>query len=366
MHVLYNALQAGNRSGTGTYTEELARRLPGLAEDTGVSIVWPQTEPIPPDIGGAVIRQPVRGALSRIHYDQHGFPKEARRIGAGLLHYPANAGALRPGIPQVITVTDVSFMRNPAWFRADRAAYYRFFVPRAARCAARIIALSEAAAGEIAGVLRFPRGRIDVTPCGVDERFRPAGEAERERVRGAYNLPARFFLYAGTHEPRKNLPRLIAAWSAIAEKTDLDLVLAGRSGWKTSAIRRAAARSPHRERIHFCGFIESADLPAVLSAAGVFVYPSLYEGFGLPVLEAMACGTAVITSSVSSLPEVAGDAALLVPPADADALAESLLTCANEPSLCGELRAKGLVRARSFTWERTAALTVEAYRHALA
>jgi len=367
MRVLLNGLQAGNRSGTGRYTMELARRLPGLANDVEVSIFWPSDIAAPAPIHS--VKTPfVIGnagtATARIWLDQVGICRIARDTGAELLHFPANIGLLHRKARSVLTIHDLSFFRNPDWYRFERAAYYRFAVKRSARMASRLIADSAATARDLREFLNVPDDRIDVVPLGVDESFRPAVDEDKERVRRKYSLPPRFFLFIGTLEPRKNLVRLIEAWTRISADCDQDLVLAGRRGWKVEPILEAISRSSTKQRIHLPDFVAQEDLPALLSTASTFVWPSLWEGFGLPPLEAMACGTPVITSNTSSLPEVVGAAALKVDPEDVHALADAMKRLAVDPALRAQLSAAGLKRAAEFTWEQTARLTLDAYQKA--
>ena len=182
-------------------------------------------------------------------------------------------------------------------------------------------------------------------------------------------MPQRFVLHLGTLEPRKNLARLVEAFARarqqLPECDDLKLVLAGGKGWDYDDIFATVERLGLQEHVLFPGYVADADLPWFYRAATVFAYPSLLEGFGLPVLEAMACGTPVITSAVSSLPEVAGDAALLVDPMSVDALADALVRVLSDAALAGKMRRKGLLQAGRFSWQRTAAETVAVYRAAL-
>ena len=389
MRVLFNGLQAGNRSGTGRCVAELARRLPGLADDVEVAVLWPRHVPLAPDAEDACVLVDSRSPLQRLWHDQFGVRALRRRMEAGVVHFPANVGPLLAMDGAVLTVHDLSFLRGPQWYRPDRAAYYRYAVRRSARLAARVIVDSQATAADVVELLGVPEDRIDVVPLGVGDEFRcgchaqaPSlgvrgqdgpGHAQTEFGRGTqprlqtgvrerYRLPERFFLFVGTLEPRKNLVRLIDAFTRIAPGCEHDLVLAGRDGWKVAPIRAAAAASPQARRIHFPGFVADEDLPAVLSAAHALVWPSLYEGFGLPPLEAMACGTPVVTSNTSSLPEVVGDAALQVDPYDVDALADAMRAVATDAALRNDLADKGAHRAAQFTWDRTAQLTLDTYR----
>ena len=199
----------------------------------------------------------------------------------------------------------------------------------------------------------------------MDRHFGPASPEEITRVKEKYRLPKSFYLFVGTLEPRKNIPCVIEAWDLISSDSTSDLVIAGRDGWKTGPIRKAASKVRQPNRIHFPGFIESEDLPALLSGAEAFVWPSLWEGFGLPPLEAMACGTPVVTSDESSLPEVVADAAITVSPEDVDMIANAMRALLVHEDLRETLRERALKRAAEFTWKRTAELTYEAYRRAL-
>lgn len=363
MRVLLNALQAGNRSGTGRYTLELMHALMAR-NDIDLSVAWP-LDALPDSVprGLQVLGQ--RGsAVSRIIADQWTFP---RRYSSSfhLLHYPANVGPLQGSGRNILTVHDLSFCHHPEWFTRSRAAYYRFAVPASARRAARIIADSEATRNDLVTLARVPEDRIDVVPLGVSENFQPADATAQAAVRTRYHLPERFFLFMGTLEPRKNLPRLVEAWSSLADVIPEDLVLAGRWGWRREELMAALVKSGQRERIHLTDYIAYADLPAVISAARAFVWPSLFEGFGLPPLEAMACGTPVLTSNTSSLPEVVGDAALLVDPKSPAEIAHGLRRLSEDNNLRADLAQRGRTRAATFTWQRTAEETVATYRRAL-
>lgn len=368
MIVLLNALQAGNRSGTGRYTTELARWLPVLADDLDFVVLWPRHVPHPHIETAhreAFLLCDARTSLRRLYIDQIGVHGVRARAGANVVHYPASVGCLTPIHNAVVTVHDLSFLHEPRWFRPGHAAYYRYAVGRTARLAERVIADSQVTAQDLNEKLGIPRDRIDVVPLGVDERYRPAPPEAVVSVRTKYALPKRFFLYLGTLEPRKNLVRVIEAWSRIATACPLDLVIAGRQGWRSRPIARAIAAATRPERVRCPGFIAEEDLPALLSAAEAFVWPSLWEGFGLPPLEAMACGTPVLTSNVSSLPEVVGDAALMVDPYDIEAIAEGMLRLAEDAALRDQLRSLGLQRAAQYTWRRTAQGAIDTYRAVL-
>lgn len=370
MLVLLNALQAGNRSGTGRYTAELARCLPHACAKLDIDLVvaWPQ-EITRLDSGrpgpAQVLIRPAKSNARRLFYDQFGVRRDATRTGARLVHYPANIGNLIKMPKTVLTLHDLAFFRHPEWFPANRAAYYRWGAQRSVNLAHRVITVSQATADDLQELLGVSRERIDVIPEGVDKSFRPASQDAQRAARVKYRLPEAFLLYIGALEPRKNLVRAIRAWSHAAPTQPFDLVLAGRDAWKTQPIYDAARQSPYSNRIHFPGFIAPDDMAAVISAAHAFVWPSLREGFGLPPLEAMACGVPVLTSNTSSLPEVVGDAALLVDPFDEVAIAAGIEQIAGNADLRNRLREKGIERASQFTWERAARETAQSYQTAL-
>lgn len=358
MRVLINGMQAGNNSGTGRYTEELIRHLVALEADLDLTVWWPLGVAPGPWAQAVTLVTHARTAWGRLRLE-----RMVQRTGHDfdVVHYPASIGPLDGGANVVVTVHDCIFMRHPDWFRWERAEYYRWAGCRSARRAARVVADSEATAYDLRELMGVQPGRIDVVPLGVDRQFQPVAQSERAAVRQQYRLPSEFMLYVGTLEPRKNIARLIRAWDRVADGLAEDLVIAGRAGWKTEEIADALEGARHQSRIHLCGFIEQEDLPAVIGAARSFVWPSLFEGFGLPVLEAMACGVPVLTSNNSSLPEVAGEGALLVDPESDDAVAEGLQRISSDDLLRARLAAAGLARAAEFTWERTAKQTLAVY-----
>ncbi|MCC6142723.1 MAG: glycosyltransferase family 4 protein [Candidatus Hydrogenedentes bacterium] len=364
MHVMINALQAGNRSGTGRYTTELVHALASLPDAPELTAIWPDTAPCPEVPNIRFIQRPAR-ANQRILFDQWGMLELRERLGADVVHYPANFSPATMLRNLVLTVHDLSFLHYPGWFRVDRALYYRHAIRRSVRQAKHIIADSLATKQDLCDFLDVPECGVTVIPLGVSPDYAPVGPDVREQIRGKYGLPRSFFLFVGTLEPRKNLPRLVAAFDAVAGKVPQDLVIVGRPGWKTGAIDEAIAAARHRDRIHLPGFVASEDLPALLGNAHAFVWPSLLEGFGLPPLEAMACGVPVLSSNTSSIPEVCGEAALLVNPLHVDDIADGLRRLSQEEGLCQRLSEAGRARAARFTWRRTATATLSVYQSAL-
>ena len=278
------------------------------------------------------------------------------RKGRGsLLWSPSITGPLAVA-DQVVTIFDIAPLDHPEWFRSGFSGYYSYVVPRIARRAKRIIAISEYTKERIVAICGVPPEKVEVTLLAADARFSPTA-ADPARV-AALGLPtARYLLALGSIEPRKNVPALIRAWGRVQDRipADISLVLAGGSG--RASIFGSVDLEPLPPRVHFTGHVADEALPALLAGATGFCYPSIYEGFGLPPLEAMASGVPVITSNLTSLPEVVGDAGLLVDPHSVDSIAEALLRLGTDDGLRAGLSAKGLERNRRFSWDVAAART---------
>jgi len=254
---------------------------------------------------------------------------------------------------------DLIPLDRPEWFSPRFAAWYKWLLPRLAKQVRHIIAVSEFTKHRVVELLAVPHEKVTVIPNGVDERFSPRPEEEILCMRQSLGItcPA-YLLYVGNLEPRKNLQRLLQAW-AIAQSSlppEIELVVAGAKG--SSLVFEECSLGALPARVQFTGYVADEQLPALYAGSLALVYPSLYEGFGLPPLEAMACGTPVVTSANTSLPEVVGDAAILVDAEDAESIADAIIRIASGDSLRGELRRRGLQRAKEFTWERTAEQTL--------
>ncbi len=303
----------------------------------------------------------------RIAWEQLVQPWALHRARVDLLHALAFVAPLVTRVPTVTTIHDLSFIRFPERFRPANRLYLSVMTRLSCRRARRLIAVSQATADELVRLLDVSSERIDVVPHGVDHtRFRPLPSNLVEAFRREKGLPERFVLFLGTLEPRKNLTTLIEAFSrAEAVRQGVCLVIAGGKGWYFHEIFQRVEELDLTDAVRFPGFVPSAELPLWYNAATVFVYPSVYEGFGMPLLEAMACSTPVIGSDASCLPEVVGDAGPLVAPHDVIALADSLDRILADAEWRADLSRKGLQRASTFTWKATAAATVASYRRAL-
>jgi glycosyltransferase involved in cell wall biosynthesis len=266
----------------------------------------------------------------------------------------------------ILTVHDLAFLIHPECADERLAAYLGRVVPRSALRADFIVTDSESTRNDVICLLDVNADRVFVVPGGVSSAFTPADDQRVTAVRSTYDLPLPYILAVGVIEPRKNLPRLIDAFTRFKVRTGAphELVIAGGRGWLSEETYRRAAQSTFEPDIRFTGYVPDDDLRALYTGAEVFVYPSLYEGFGLPVLEAMACGAPVICSNTSSLPEVASGAAELVGPEDPDEIATALETVTSNGELRSSLRARGTARAAEYTWERAARQLLDVYAHA--
>lgn len=361
---------AGYRSaGIHGYIVELLRRLPQAdATIRYTAFTSLASSRLVSGMKVRAARWPTARPVVRILWEQLAQPWAAASERLALLHGLAFVAPLARSCPTVVTVHDLSFALFPEFFRGANAAYLRIFTSISCRRATRVIAVSENTRADVMRLYRVPGERIEAIPHGVDPAFHPHPASEVAEFRRSHSLPDRLVLFVGTLEPRKNLVKLVEAFGKLRARTtqDVKLVLAGGKGWYYDSIFATVERLDLRNQVIFAGYVPNEELPMWYNAADVFAFPSRYEGFGMPVLEAMACGTPVVTARTSSLPEVAGDAALTVPPDDTGALADALHRALQDAALRQQMRAQGIARAAQFTWEETARRTAAAYRRALA
>lgn len=282
-----------------------------------------------------------------------------QQVGKSLLWSPSNTGPLSVE-RQVVTIHDVVPLDHPEWLNRTFSALYRFVVPRLVRKVRVVITISEFTRNRILEVIKLDPERVVVVPNGVDKRFSPCTMEEVDRVVTLLGIPSPHYVLAlGSIEPRKNLTRLLEAWSRCSQELpeDVWLVLAGAKGKRLVFRDVNITRLP--PRVYVAGHVPDEFLPELYSGALVFAYPSLYEGFGLPPLEAMSCGTATLTGNRTALPEVVGDSALVVDPYDTDALADGITRLVSDQGLREALSQQGRRRAAQFTWERSASRTLQ-------
>jgi glycosyltransferase involved in cell wall biosynthesis len=351
------------RTGDETYTVSLLRELPAAAPELSLACSLRDPADLPVAVPPAVrrLKLDVANPYRRIPF---AFAALARREGAALAHTHYFASP-RLRCPVVVTVHDVSYARAPELFsRRDRSLLR--FVRGSVRRAARVIAVSEFTRADVCELYGLDRAKVVAIPNGVDAAFRPVADAGA-RVHRRFGIDRPYVLCVGALQPRKNVPLAIEAYAALAGRgTDCELVVAGGDRGGRLDVLDAILRTRLTGRVHLLGHVEDSELPALYSAARALVFPSLYEGFGLPALEAMACGTPVIASNTTGLAEAVGDAGLTIDPLSAEELTEAMRRVLGDEALRERLAAAGRVRAAEFTWARAAGATAAVYRQALA
>jgi glycosyltransferase involved in cell wall biosynthesis len=359
------------RAGLGRYAENLARALVALDRER-YGLFFNQESGIEPLAG--LEHVPARtvslgykpwrmlvwlGQLAHVGFD---------RLLPGTALFHATEHLLLPlrGMPTVLTVHDLIFRHLPEHHKRLNRWYLNLTLPLFCRRATHIIAISETTRRDLLATYQLPSEKVTVIYEAASPHFRPQPADTVARVRARYGLPEHYLLFVGTIEPRKNLTRLLAAFETIhAEGHSEGLVIVGRRGWLCGDFFEALERSPVRRAVILPGYVADTDLPALYAGAQALALPSLYEGFGLPVVEAMACGTPVVCSNTSALDEIAGDASVAVDPHDVDSIVAGLDRVLTDSVLSNTLVAKGIERAASFSWPRVAAETQAAYNAVL-
>jgi glycosyltransferase involved in cell wall biosynthesis len=362
-----------SRTGVGVYADHLvANLLPLLREDDRLTLVVQSDDPL--------IRAAVKGYAnvrlvtipSKIFrnrallmtYEQLALPIVALAKRVNLIHSLHYTHPLLSFTRRVVTIHDLTFLLFPELHTRGRRIIMPFFIRRAMKYADAVIFVSKATQDDAERLMGIGNNLRRVVPlgvaaCPVIPRDDPSGTAYLSGV----EVKSPYLLFVGTLEPRKNIVRIVRAFERVAEsQLGLTLVLAGKLGWHTEEIVSAIEHSPMRPRIRHLGFVSEAEKWALLRNCTLLVYPSLYEGFGLPVLEGMAAGAPVITSNLSSMPEIAGDAAVLVDPTSADAIADAICDLFSDPEKRRILSTRGLQNVMQYTWEGTAAGTLQIYK----
>jgi len=353
----------GRISGVGYYT---ARLMESLANGAGEGIVRRvvvfSNRPVAVTETDRLQVYEGRRFAVRSVWMQLVLPGILRDVRPDLVHFTNYLAPLAGQVPYVVSFHDMSLTLLPECHTLKKRLLTSSLIPSVARGARMILTPSESTRRDVVRLLRVDPGRVRVIPYAASPAFRPVAPDPRE-LAARHGIRGPYFLYVGTLEPRKNLDRALRAFGAVAETLpDCRFVIVGQRGWRYAEVLRAAEEPALRGRVDFLGYLPEERLPLLYAQALALVYPSLYEGFGLPVVEAMACGTPVLTSRSSSLAEIGEGAALLADPTDEKELAEALRALATDGALRARLRALGLERARAFSWERTGRETVAAYQ----
>jgi glycosyltransferase involved in cell wall biosynthesis len=362
------------RTGVGVYAENLVRELVAAVQPSDHLVLLLQKDELElraltmVKVNVSVLVLPSRlfrnrGAL--LAFEQFIMPLLLLKHNIDVVHSLHYTHPLVSPCPRVVTIHDLTFFKFPQLHTLGRRLIMPFFIRRAMKHAEALIFVSAATRRDAELLMPGGRNMRKVVPLGVDIEDVAAQPQEVTASLREKSISQPFLLFLGTIEPRKNLARLIQAFERIApDFPEHTLVLAGRLGWDYEPVLQAIEASPVRQRIRHLGYISELDKRALLAGCAALIYPSLYEGFGLPVLEAMAAGAPVVTSNISSLPEVAGTAALLVNPESVEELASAIRRLLGNPELVSQCRARGLERVKIFSWRRAAAETYEVYQQA--
>jgi len=380
MQIAINAAFWGQEhTGSGQYLHRLVAQLRKFSAQDELLLLAPDWVTAPPPSGITFHRlstpfDRLSADWAKLWFEQVRFSRACRQQRVHLAHVPYFAPPLLSTVPVLVTIHDLIPLLLPAYRGSTLVRLYTRLVAQAARRAALILTDSQASRQDIIRHLRLPPDRVRVIPLAAGPTYRPvSSEAHRRAVRRKYGLPPAYFLYLGGFDQRKNMPVLLRAFAQMASdygerpgKAGPQLVIAGR----LPEVDTPFTPGPHRmvqelgiaERVVFTGWVSEADKPALYSGARAFLFPSQYEGFGLPPLEAMACGTPVITGNGGSLPEVVGSGGILVPPGDVAALSEAMASLWEDRALRQELSERAQAQASRFSWARTAQETLAAYR----
>ena len=357
--------------GAGIYTIQFIRALASL--ETGYKFVI-----FAHDSGKKQISTSETGALAwvcfpdknpahRLLWEQTAFPRQVRNSGVDLLHSLHYTRPIRLPCPSVVTFHDMTFFLYPQYHTLFKRLYFPLAIRFSAHKSDALITVSNNTKEDTMRLLGVPEHKITPIPLGVSDDFTVISNKELlQHIREKYNLPQEFILHVGVVEPRKNLTLLLKSFQElIRDGSKISLVIAGQLGWMYEDVFKQVDELGIREEVIFTGYIPPEDLPGIYNLARIFVYPSVYEGFGLPPLEAMACGTPTITTDISSMPENIGDAGILVPPGDEAALTEAMRSLLDNPDLQEHLSRTGTQRAGRFTWEANAQAAIKVYKQVL-
>jgi len=359
--------------GNGTAIYQLMRRLPALLSEHHFFLLFDR--PLEPGLAGSfpgnvtflVVGPPARHPLLMYWYYEHSLVRAFREIKPDLYFSADGFMSLRAKLPTLLIVPDLCFLEDPSFLRRGYRWYYRHYFPRFVRASARVLALTAFGKNDIAQRLGYPLDRIDIAPNGPSWPGCHVSPAEKEGARARFSRGAPYFLFIGPVHPRKNLKTLLLAFDRFKHQDGggHKLLIAGSTRHMDGKTRRTLRSLAFRSDVIFTGWVEPETLAQLLAAAQGLCYPSLYEGFGLPVLDAMCLGVPVIASATTSIPEVAGTAAILVDPLQPAPMADALRSLVQEPERAQEMVRKGYIQARKFSWDEAARIVGRSLRQVL-
>lgn len=362
MRIALNArfLLPHRMEGIGRFSAEITRRLiERRPADEFILLFDRPYDPLytaAPNASGVALPPPARHPILWYFWFEWSLPIYFQRAQPDLFISFDGYCSLRAQVPTILTLHDIAYVHYPRQVPGLVRRYYQHYVPRYLKRADRVITVSNFVRRDIIEQYHIDPEKIHIACNGVRPVFQPLSDADRQNVRETFTGGRPYFLFLGAIHPRKNVDRLIRAYDRFREQSDsnVQLLIGGRLAWQTDAVRQAHRSARFRSDIHFLGYLPDSDVPRLLGAAEALVYVSLSEGFGVPILEAMHSEVPVITSNTSSLPEVAGNAALLVDPTCIDSIATAMVRLAGQPNLANRLIEAGRLQREHFTWERAA------------
>ncbi|HUT31188.1 MAG TPA: glycosyltransferase family 1 protein [Sedimentisphaerales bacterium] len=364
----------GNISGVEYYSLGLIKGLLRIGTQHSFVVYTNQpgllTEHVPASENLTIVEvKRLRSRMARIVWEHTHLPRLASKHRLDVLHCPGYICPLRKSsAPYVVTIHDTIAIDHPEWCKPTNALYFNLFMKGTVQRASRVISVSKSTAGDLERNFGLSDSKVRVVYPGIDEIFKVEKDASRcSQIREHYNLPERYVLFVGNIEPKKNVPALLAVHRRLREKgLPHKLVIVGKRSWCAGAELDQIHREAAAGNVIVTGYVDRADLPFVYAMADVFVFPSLYEGFGFPPLEAMACGTPVVSSNRGALAETLGDAACIIEPEDTEKIVEAVVSIISDSCLRKEHIEKGLQKSERFKWERTARETLSVYEEASA
>jgi len=376
MHIAFNGwFWDQPNTGSGQYLRRLLHALRRVAPDLQMTLVLPtgltSADDLPADVS-LITTTGSRSNLGKVRFEQQTFPQMAGRCGADIAHVPYWGTPLTSPIPLITSILDVIPLVMPEYSPGWRGRLYTSLVSAAGRGSAHVITISDAAKADIVQYLNIPAEKITTTYLAADEQYNPRMGAEHDpEVRAKYNLPDRYVLYLGGFDVRKRVDQLLLAYTYVieAEGGEVPLVIAGREPqWGSPMfpdLKKYIAELGIGEWVQWLGYVDEADKPAIYRMADVFAFPTVYEGFCLPVLEAMACGTPVVANDIPVLAEVTGDGAFLTTKGDARKMAGAIIALLEQEPLRETQITRGLSQATRYSWRKTARETLAVYEQVL-